>query len=100
MNSNGLDLEHVWIKVYKFGYHESQLTLAVWATTPVCSISLCISFYIFETWLQYICEPIYKTILVMASIEILIVFTTKTRGEGSGQVLTILWFSNQGPANY
>ena len=33
-------------------------------------------------------------------LKILVVFTTKTGGEGSGQLLTILLFFNRGPANY
>ena len=32
-------------------------------------------------------------------LKILVVFDTKTRG-GGGQLLTILWFSNRGQANY
>ena len=40
-------------------------------------------------------------VLEMASIKkILVVFTTKTRGDGSGQLLTSLWIFNRGLANF
>ena len=33
-------------------------------------------------------------------LKLLVVFTIKTGGEGSGQLLTTLWFFNGGLANY
>ena len=45
-------------------------------------------------------KPLYPTWLGKGTVKNLIVFTTKTGGEGSGRLLTFWGFFNLGQANY
>ena len=54
----------------------------------------------FITFRHYYLKHIQSFFKGWLQLKIQVVFTTKTEGEGSGQLLTSLWFFNRGPANY